>query len=128
MSRTVTRKFYDRAKGAHELATVYVEDQGRVVKVREAVATKNGMTPMWRPYTEADLADFAGMTVMATCPCGDLYDLDIAARCATGRCPSSMAPAGRGATAVPPALEPPSVTGCAGEYCSAPWSKAALRQ
>jgi hypothetical protein len=70
MSRTVTRKFCDRDMGAHELATVYVEDDGRVVKVREAQATKNGMTPMWRPYTEADLADFAGMTVTAMCPCG----------------------------------------------------------
>jgi hypothetical protein len=79
MSRTVTRKFCDRDMGAHELATVYVEDDGRVVKVREAQATKNGMTPMWRPYTEADLADFAGMTVTAMCPCGNLYDLDIAA-------------------------------------------------
>ena len=79
MSGAVTRKFCDRAKGAHELATVYDRDQGRVVKVREAVATKKGMNPMWRPYTEADLADFAGVTVTTMCPCGDLFDLDIAA-------------------------------------------------
>ncbi len=71
--RVVRRKFCDLGRGAHVLAVVYSD---RIV-AREAVLTTDGVARVERTY--APVPDEASLTVSVTCPCGNLYLLDLAA-------------------------------------------------
>ncbi len=71
-ARVVRRKFCDLGRGAHVLAVVYSD---RIV-AREAVRTARGVTRGERTHPPIDEAS---LTVSVTCPCGNLYLLDLAA-------------------------------------------------
>lgn len=81
MSRVLFRVFCDRPKDAHVLASVTVGKDGLDARVRELIESPKGVRSQRTTYTKADVRDAAVLTTGVLCPCGSLYELDIAALC-----------------------------------------------
>ncbi|ASR56300.1 hypothetical protein [Cellulomonas sp. PSBB021] len=62
-------------KGRHPIARAY----GDRVEVRMGTVTRDGVTDEWAVVTRGAVGDATDYGVPATCPCGDLLNIDVAA-------------------------------------------------